>query len=309
MFETFQLPFVQRALVELLLLAVLAGTLGCWIVLRGLAFPAHGAASAAFPGLVLADGLGFAAWLGGFGAALLFALAVGRLATRRGAAAGAGQDTTTALVLVGALALGIVLASDVFGSAASVETLLFGSLLAIGPGDVRLAAAVALIALAATWLLGSRWLATGFDAGGAPALGLRSAAPDLALLALVALAAVATLTAVGALLAAALLVVPAATTRLLTNRVRTWQLATVALAAAEATVALWLAVELNAPPGATVAVTAGAAFALTALIWGDKARRTPIGRVARRSLFRDSARGKELAPRQDPPANTAGGHA
>ncbi len=260
--EPFQLPFVQRALVELLLLAVLAGTLGCWIVLRGLAFPAHGAASAAFPGLVLADGLGFAAWLGGFGAALLFALAVGRLATRR---AGGGQDTTTALMLVGALALGSVLASDVFGSAASVETLLFGSLLAIGPGDVRLAAAVALVALVATWLLGSRWLATGFDAGSARALGLRSAAPDVALLVLVALAAVATLTAVGALLAAALLVVPAATTRLLTDRIPTWQLATVALAAAEGTVALWLAVELNAPPGATVAVTTGAVFAATAI--------------------------------------------
>ena len=61
---------------------MLAGTLGCWIVLRGLAFPAHGAAAAAFPGLVLADGLGFAAPLGGFGAALLFALAVGGLAAR-----------------------------------------------------------------------------------------------------------------------------------------------------------------------------------------------------------------------------------
>jgi ABC-type Mn2+/Zn2+ transport system permease subunit len=265
MFEAFQLPFVQRALVELLLLAVLAGSLGCWIVLRGLAFPAHGSASAAFPGLVLADGLGFAAWLGGFGAALLFALAVGRLATRRGAGAGSGQDVPTALVLVGALALGIVLASDVFSSAASVETLLFGSLLAIGPGDVRLAAAVALVALVASRLLGGRWLAAGFDASSARAAGLRSTAPDVALLVLVALAAVATLTAVGALLATALLVVPAATTRLLVHRIPAWQLATVALAAAEGTVALWLAVELNAPPGATVAVVTGAVFALTAL--------------------------------------------
>jgi len=259
--ESFQLPFVQRALVELLLLAVLAGTLGCWIVLRGLAFTAHGAAAAAFPGLVLADGLGFAAWLGGFGAALLLALAVGGLAMR----GREGHDATTALVLVAALALGIVLASDVFDSAASVETLLFGSLLAIGPGDVRLAAAVALVALVASRLLGGRWLASGFDAAAAPALGLRSALPDATLLVLVALAAVATLTAVGALLATALLVVPAATTRLLTRRIPRWQLATVALAAAEGTFALWLAVELNAPPGATVAVTTGTVFALVAL--------------------------------------------
>jgi ABC-type Mn2+/Zn2+ transport system permease subunit len=270
--EPFQLPFVQRALVELLLLAVLAGGLGCWIVLRGLAFPAHGAATAAFPGLVLADGLGFAAALGGFGAALLFALVVGQLAARRRS----GHDTLTALVLVAALALGIVLASDVFHSAASVETLLFGSLLAIGPGDVRLAAAAAAVALVATWLLGGRWLTAGFDPGGARALGLRSRAPDLVLLVLVALAAVAMLSAVGALLASALLVVPAATTRLLTTRMPTWQLATTALAAVEGTIGLWLAVKLNAPPGATIAVVAGGTFALTAVAQAL----TPSWRVA-----------------------------
>jgi len=158
-----------------------------------------------------------------------------------------------------------VLASDVFHSAASVESLLFGSLLAIGPPDVRLAAAVALVALAATWLLGTRWLTVGFDPASAPALGIRSTLPDTLLLVLVALGAVATLSAVGALLATAILVVPAATTRLATNRIATWQLATVALAAAEGTLGIWLAVELNAPPGATIAVVAGAAFAATAV--------------------------------------------
>ena len=53
----------------MLLLSVGAGILGCWIVLRGLAFYSHAVGSAAFPGLVLADGLGFAAPLGALGAA------------------------------------------------------------------------------------------------------------------------------------------------------------------------------------------------------------------------------------------------
>ena len=68
--EPFQLPFVQRGLVEVLILAVPAGLLGTWIVLRGLAFFSHAVGTAAFPGLVLADGLGFAAPLGAFGAAV-----------------------------------------------------------------------------------------------------------------------------------------------------------------------------------------------------------------------------------------------
>jgi ABC-type Mn2+/Zn2+ transport system permease subunit len=264
MLEPFQLPFVQRALVELLVLAVVAGALGGWIVLRGLSFAAHGAAAATFPGLVLAEGLGIGATLGGLGAALLFAFAVGRLAAR----GGGGHDVLTALVLAGALALGIVLASDVFHSAAGVETLLFGSLLAVGPEDVRLALGVALLALLGTWLLGGRWLLAGFDPSATRALGVPPAAADAALLALVALAAVAMLSAVGALLASALLVVPAATARLLTHRVLSWQLATVALAAAEGTAGLWLAVQANAPPGATIAVVAGVTFALVALARG-----------------------------------------
>src|SRR5258706_14523387 len=108
----FDLAFVQRAAVELALLSVASGILGTWIVLRGLAFYAHAVGTAAFPGLVLADGLGFSAPLGALGVALLFALGVERLARRRGG----GYDSLTALVLVGALATGVILASDVFRS-------------------------------------------------------------------------------------------------------------------------------------------------------------------------------------------------
>src|SRR5258706_3292565 len=137
MFEPFQLPFVQRGIVEILLLAIPAGVLGTWIVLRGLAFYAHAVAAASFPGLVLAGGLGFAAPLGAFGAGGLFALGVGRLSSREQRA---GYDSATALALVGALAGGVVLASDVFHSGSEVDTLLFGSLLAIGGSDQGLAA-------------------------------------------------------------------------------------------------------------------------------------------------------------------------
>src|SRR5207248_10908286 len=136
-------------------------------------------------------------------------------------------------VLVGALAAGVILASDVFHSGSDVETLLFGSLLVLGPPDQLLAGGVAIAALAATLLLGPRWLVTGFDRDAAHALGVRSSLTDLALLGLVAIAAVATLAAVGALLASAVLVIPAATTRLWTRRLPVWQLSTVALGAAE----------------------------------------------------------------------------
>jgi ABC-type Zn uptake system ZnuABC Zn-binding protein ZnuA/ABC-type Mn2+/Zn2+ transport system permease subunit len=262
MLEPFQLPFVQHGIVEVLILAVAGGLIGTWIVLRGLAFYAHAVGTAAFPGLVLADGLGFGAILGAGATAALVALAVGLLARREGARD--RYDSLTALVLVAALAIGVILASDVFHSAGSVETLLFGSLLLVDGGDYAFAAVSAAIVVAGGLVLEQRWLATGFDPASAPALGARSAAPDIALLALVALVAVAALSTLGALLATALLVVPAATTRLVCARLRPWQLATVALVAVEGVAGLWLSVQVNTPPGPAIAVLAGGVFAAVA---------------------------------------------
>jgi ABC-type Mn2+/Zn2+ transport system permease subunit len=260
MLGPFELPFVQRGLIEVLILAVPAGLLGTWIVLRGLAFFSHAVGTAAFPGLVLADGLGFAAPLGAFGAALVFT--AGNAALGRGR--DRGRDSVVALILVGCLAAGVILASDVFGSGANVETLLFGSLLLIDSSDIALAAVAAAATIVATVLIGARWLAQGFDPG-ATVSGWEARLLDAALLGLIALATTAALSVVGALLVSALFVVPAATARLFTRRMRSWQLASVALVAAEGTAGLWLSVKTDAPPGATIACVAGAVFAIVAL--------------------------------------------
>jgi ABC-type Zn uptake system ZnuABC Zn-binding protein ZnuA/ABC-type Mn2+/Zn2+ transport system permease subunit len=247
--EPFQLPFVQRGLIEVLILAIPAGLLGTWIVLRGLAFFSHAVGTAAFPGLVLADGLGFAAPLGAFGAAVAFTAGASALRGRR-----TGQDAAVALVLVGCLAGGVILASDVFGSGSNIETLLFGSLLLVDGGDLALAAGVAVATLLASALIGQHWLRIGFDPGLADPEGPRPQVFDAVLLGLLALASTAALTVVGALLVTALFLVPAVTARLLTDRLISWQLLSVGL------------VKTNAPPGATIACVAGATFVVVAAV-------------------------------------------
>jgi zinc/manganese transport system substrate-binding protein len=270
--EPFQLPFVQRGLIEVLILAVPAGLLGTWIVLRGLAFFSHAVGTATFPGLVLADGLGFAAPLGAFGAAVVFSLGSWLL----GRGEEEGRDSGIAIVLVGCLAGGVILASDVFGSPANIETLLFGSLLLVDGGDIALAAVAAAVTLAVSLLLGHRWLAAGFDPGSAPVQRADARLREIALLGLIALATTAALSVVGALLVAALFVVPALTARLFAERMLSWQLSSVALVAAEGTIGLWLSVKTDAPPGATIAVVSGAVFALAACAQGlARARRAP----------------------------------
>ena len=269
MLETFTLPYVQEGLVEILLLSVPAGLIGTWIVLRGLAFYSHAIGTASFPGLVLADGLGFPAALGAFGMAGVFTAVSALLARSRRAAA----DSVTALALVACLAAGVILASDVFGSGANVDTLLFGSLLAIGSMDLILAGSAAVLAIIATRLFSAHWLAKGFDEDSATGLKSNSAWFDFALLAVVALTVTATLSAVGALLVAALMVIPAATVRMFTRRITTLQAGTVLLVAAQGTIGLWLSVETNAPPGATIAVVSGVVFALALVLRSSKRSR------------------------------------
>ena len=258
MLEPFSLPYVQEGLVEILLLSVPAGLIGTWIVLRGLAFYSHATGTASFPGLVLADGLGFSPALGAFGMAGVFT-ALSALVSRSRRTA---SDSAVALVLVTCLAAGVVLASDVFGSGANVDTLLFGSLLAIGPADLLLAGGAAALAVVVTITCSHHWLAKGFDEDSAASLYSNSAWFDLALLTAVAVTVVAALSAVGALLVAAIMSVPAATVRMVTRRVRSLQLGSILLIAAEGTFGLWLSVKTDAPPGATIAVVSGTVFAI-----------------------------------------------
>jgi ABC-type Mn2+/Zn2+ transport system permease subunit len=257
----FDAPFMQRALVEVLLLAGLAGVLGSWIVLRRFAFFTHGVGTAAFPGLVVAGPAGVAPQLTALGAALVYATGVEWLARTRRVA----SDAATGLALVAALAIGVILASDVFESPAGVDRLLFGSLIGLRDRDLWLTAAALAGALVLHLSLHRAWLAQGFDPGTARALGLRPAVADRLLLLAIAIAAVVALDAVGALLVTAVLVIPAATVRLVAPSVGTLQLGTAVLAAVEGVAGLWLAYELDVGPGPAIAVLGGGLFAAVAI--------------------------------------------
>lgn len=257
MLDPFQLPFMRQAAFEILLLAPLAGILGAQIVLRHLAFFTHGVGAAAFPGLVVAGPAGVPPAVAALAAGGAFAGLLERLAKRRGIS----HDAATALLLVLALAVGIVLASDVFASGSEVDQLLFGSLLAIGPGELA-ATAVALGVATCAALLGRRsWIASGFDAASGSSLGLRVQLADWLLVAAITIAVVSALDAVGALLVSGIFVLPAATARLFASSVGRLELGTALLALCQGLVGLLVAYELDVPPGATIATLGGAVFA------------------------------------------------
>jgi manganese/iron transport system permease protein len=255
-----ELPFLREALAEVALLGAAGGLLSAWIVLRRLAFFSHAAGSATFPGLVAADASGISPTLAGLAVALGYAGGV-----ERAGRAGREPGEATALILVAALAAGVVLASDVFESGAAVDRLLFGTLLGLGPADLALSALAALLAAAGSLMLGRAWSALSFDPDGAAALGMPSALADFLLLALVALAAVAAIPAVGALLVAAVYVLPGAAARLVTSTVPTLLACSVALALAEGLAGLYAAYWLDLPPGPAVAVVGSFVYAVLSM--------------------------------------------
>ena len=269
--DLLDLPFLRDALLELVLLGVAGGVLGAWIVLRRLAFFSHAVGSATFPGLVAADASGVSPTLAGLAVALGYAGGV-----ERAGRAGREPGTATALLLVAALAAGVILASDVFESGAAVDRLLFGTLLGLGTVDLALSAAAAALAAAGTLALGRTWAAVAFDPDGAGALGVPAALADFLLLALVSVAAVAAIPAVGALLVTAIYVLPAASARLLTGSVSGLIALALALALAEGVVGLYLAYWLDVPPGPPVAVLGATIYALVAAVRGAAHARSAL---------------------------------
>jgi ABC-type Mn2+/Zn2+ transport system permease subunit len=262
------LPFLREALFEIVLLSVAGGVVGAWVVLRRLAFYSHAVGSATFPGLVTADATGIAPTLLALAVALGYAGGVGAVRTE-----GERSEAWTALLLVVALAAGVILASDVFESGASVDRLLFGTLLGLDTSDLALSAGCAVAALLATLAFGRVWAAVGFDPEAADALGLRTRWADAGLLVLVALAAVAAIPAVGALLVSAVFILPAASARLLARSVHGLMAWAVALALGEGVVGLYLAYWLDAPPGPPIAVLGAVTYVVLALGASLAARR------------------------------------
>jgi ABC-type Zn uptake system ZnuABC Zn-binding protein ZnuA/ABC-type Mn2+/Zn2+ transport system permease subunit len=261
--ELLQAPYAQRALIVVLLLAVVSAAVGWAIILRDLPFFTHAVGAGAYPVLVLGAILGgsiaLTALLGAAAFAVVLSIATGSFG-RPGRRSDPGRrDAVVGLVVVAALAIGAVLAQGRGGAAgASPEALLFGSLLAVTGESLAVILVATLVTVLVAWALFGRWLTAGFDPPLAGQAG--TAGSEFLLLLVVALAVGAALPVAGSLLAGALLIVPAASVRLFTERANQLPGWTLLLAAVEGTVGLYLSLSFDLPTGATIAAVAGAVF-------------------------------------------------
>jgi len=215
LFGAFAVPFMARALIVMLVLAVVAGIVGVLVNLRGLEFISDGLTHAVFPGLAIGLAVGGTAGLlpGAAVAALAAAVALTWLDR-----AGVTSDAAIAIVLTATFSIGVIVVSRSDDYAGELEALLFGRVLTIPPGEMLPLIAVCLIAAAAVAVTLKQQLYRAFDRAGSRAAGDSALVLDLVLNAAVALVVVAAASTVGTLLVLALLIVPGAAARLMTER-------------------------------------------------------------------------------------------
>ncbi len=260
--EPLQLAFMQRALLAALLIAVVGGVVGTFVVLKGLAFIGDALAHAAFAGVATAYVLGGSIYLGSVLAAVATALAIGFVSRR----ARVSFDTAIGILFVGAFAFGIMLISASRSYTVDLFSFVFGDVLGVGWDDLRVMAALTVVVLALVALFYREVLFTAYDPTMAEASGVPVAAVQYGQLALLAVATVVAIKVVGIVLVVAMLVTPAATARLLVRRIPQMMVIATLLGALASVAGLYLSYYLNVASGAAVVLVATALFLLALVL-------------------------------------------
>ncbi len=214
--EPFRSPYMQRALIEAVLLGVFGGVLGVYVVLRRLAFISEALTHTVFPGIAVAFLLDASLYLGAFAAGALSAVLLTVLTLNRRV----NDDAALAVLLTTFFSVGVVVVSRSTSFTADLTALLFGRILAISTGDIIQTAITMLVVLVVLALMHKELILRAFAPESARAMGYRTDVMDLALNLLITLFVVAAVKAVGTVLVIALVITPAATAQLLGRSIR-----------------------------------------------------------------------------------------
>ncbi|MEO3929144.1 anchored repeat-type ABC transporter permease subunit [Micromonosporaceae bacterium B7E4] len=250
------LAFLPKALAIAVMSSVVCGVVGCYVVLRGMAFIGDAVAHAVFPGLAVAFVLQGSLVLGGAVAGIATALMIAVFAQNRRLK----EDSLIGVFLVASFALGIVIISQAPGYTGSLQQFLFGSITGIPDRDLYLVGGTGLLILGLVLALHKELVAVSLDREMSRAIGLPVFWLDILLYVLVTLAVVISLQTIGNILVLALLIIPAATARLLTDRLGVMMLLAPVVGGVSAVVGLYLSWSYDTPVGGTIVLVATAAF-------------------------------------------------
>jgi manganese/iron transport system permease protein len=250
-----------RGLLAAVMVGVLCSVIGCYVVLRSMAFLGDAMAHAILPGIAIAYLLKGNLTIGALVAAVVVALGIGAF-SQRGTIK---EDTAISIMFTAALALGIALISSIRTYAVDLSHILFGNVLGVSPSDLWLTAILGVVILVITLICYKPFLVITFDPLLASTLRLPVQFLRNLLLVLLAMTIVTSMQTVGVGLVAAMLVTPGATAFLLTKRLPAMMGLAALLGALSSLVGLYISYYLNIASGSTIVLTATLFFLLAYL--------------------------------------------
>jgi manganese/iron transport system permease protein len=261
LFDPLAYAFIQRGLLAALIVGVVCAVIGCYVVLRSMAYLGDALAHAILPGVAVAYLVGGNLTIGALAAAVLVALGIGAL-SRQGTIK---EDTAIGILFAAALSLGVALISTIRTYAVDLSHILFGNVLGVSPSDLWMTGVLGALILLVVAVLYKPFLVISFDPVLAATLRLPRELLRNLLLVLLALTIVVSMQTVGVGLVAAMLVTPAATAYLLTRRLPTMMALSAGLGALSSIAGMYVSYYANVASGAAIVLTATAFFLLAYL--------------------------------------------
>lgn len=245
------LGFLPKALIVAMLSAIVCAVVGTHVVLRSMAFIGDAVAHAVFPGIAIAFALQGSVLLGGAVAGAMVALLVATFSQRRRIK----EDTLIGIFFAAAFAVGLVVISRIDGYTASLTSFLFGSLTGVSNSQVYAVAGVGFVVVSLLIILQRPLSAVALDRESAQAMNLPVFVLDIVLYLAVTAAVVISISTIGNILVLALLVTPAATARMLSDRLSIMMVLSALIGAAASFIGLYFSWALDIPTGATIVLT------------------------------------------------------
>jgi ABC-type Mn2+/Zn2+ transport system permease subunit len=268
LFEPFGYSFFNNGLTVATLAGALCGLLGVFVVLRGMSYIGHGLSHAVFGGAAASAVVGVNYFVGAGIWAVVSGVLIGRIARRRII----GADAAIGVVTTASFAIGLALLNRYGQAKKSIEAVLFGSVLGVERADIWAVSIVAVLVAVFIVAFYRRLLFATFDPDVAQVTGVKVAWVEAMVMMMLSLTILVTMRVIGTLLISALLVIPAATSRMLTNSFARMLWISPVLGAVAGFIGMNAAYHLDTSASATVILVAAIGFVLVYAATGIRGR-------------------------------------
>ncbi|AQY50860.1 manganese ABC transporter permease [Listeria weihenstephanensis FSL R9-0317] len=255
-----QYEFLQKALLTSVVVGVVSGVIGSFIILRGMSLMGDAISHAVLPGVAISYMMGINFFLGATAFGIMAALGIGFVNQN----SRIKNDTAIGIVFSSFFALGIIMIS-LAQSSTDLYHILFGNVLAVRSSDMWITFGIGALVILLVGLFYKELLVSSFDPTMAESYGLKVRMLHYFLMTLLTLVTVASLQTVGIILVVAMLITPAATAYLLTNRLSVMLFLAAGFGAVSAVIGLYFSYIYNLASGASIVLAATALFIIVFL--------------------------------------------